>query len=162
MSYGMLTKYSKQALDACFSEASSEHPFEFVYSYLAQLAYAEGDRRTGDEYFDRSLMIPSRRPGSLQVTIETIRSQNLVRWALCLVKTAQDDRSTEKVHQALAIMENIASDPVNRSVLRLEDSRPVEGWFASGYQALKSAVADGKLENDQLEKFLSCFTFNYW
>jgi hypothetical protein len=106
------------------------------------------------------LKIPDPAKAPQQVTVEAIRAQILARRAMLMGTAGNKKGATEKLRDAIAIMERIGTDPAYRPVLRLEEGRAADGWFKNGYEALRKAA--DTMDPAACQGFLRCFTFNYW
>ena len=159
---GLLNIHTRENLKKWFGEASYEHPFEFIYAYLGQLAYLQKDKTLGRAYMKMALNIPRKGEKEVQVTFEAIRAQILVRWALSLNALGYTQEAMQKIKNASALMTKIGADPRYSPILEIIDNKPAGGWFKEGYQALLAVTNAGKIEPKHCEAFLRCFTFNYW
>jgi tetratricopeptide (TPR) repeat protein len=148
-----------QQMKDLFVGAVSEHPFQFICSYLGRMAMSLGEYRKASSLFDHALSIPSQGKRKEQPTLEAIRAQILVLQALGLVNEYRDE-AQEKVENAITIMERIGTNPDFHPMLEIR-SNDVTGWFAQGWQDLISINWQEDFNHDACQTFLDCFTFNY-
>jgi len=153
-------KISLKDLHQWFGEKMNEHPFELLCAYLGRTALAAGNDSAATDYFRHALAIPFTNNFREQPTLQVIRAQIFVWWAMGLASAGKPDAAREKIISAKSIMEEIGQTAGLESILALSDMPPT-GWFASGWAALHVVDWDTTYNQAACESFLQCFTFNY-
>ena len=157
----LISIFSVPAVQEWFGQSANEHPFEFVFGYLGRMACRIGRQGLADSYFSAALNIPSEGLKDDQVTLQTIRAQYLVVWAIEKQKIDQANLAMEKLDQALKIMTAIAGQPYCEPIIKIENDTATAGWFKDGYNGLQRSIESGTVDEDNCKEFLRRFTFNY-
>jgi len=153
-------KISLDALHQWFGEKMNEHPFELLCAYLGRTALESGNDSAASDYFNHALAMPFTNNLREQPTLQVIRAQIFMWWAMGLASAGRQDSAREKVISAKSIMEEIGQTAGLESILALSDMPPT-GWFAPGWAAIQVIDWDTTYSQAACESFLQCFTFNY-
>jgi hypothetical protein len=148
--------WSDGRIDRIFPHNRHEHPFQFVWAYLAEGAYRRGRVADAEAFFNKALLIPSHIRTAPPV-IKAIQCRFIGIWAKLLTVDRKTDEALEKINVLLYMMDQLAGNPENGTVITPDGS----GWFGPSVSALKDAVRNRDGINRALSDFLNTFTFNY-
>ena len=152
-----VTRCSLQNLKNWFGDAVNEHPFQFTCAYLGRMAAAVKKHQESKQYFSHALAIPLNHSPADQPTLQVLRAQILVWWAMCMAGLP----ARQKVVEAVEILNSLAADPELKTMLHMQPDGEPGGWFAPGWKALSPVDWNQGFEPAACEEFLRCFTFNY-
>jgi len=158
---GWVELFPLASLKQWFGEAVEEHPFEFICASLGRIACSLNKELETIQYFDHALRIPLTDKPREQPTLQAIRAQIWVWWAMEENIAGRQPSATEKIVQAIKIMEDIGTTEGLETMLRIEPDGTATGWFAEGWQALNVVDWRKVFDRAACAEFLRCFTFNY-
>lgn len=153
----LVETFSLSNLKDWFGEAANEHPFQFTCAYLGRMAKDNKKHDQSTQYFNHALAIPLNHRAADQPTLQVLRAQILVWWALSLGGLP----ARGKIVQAMAILKSISDDPELKTMLHIQPDGDAGGWFAPGWKALAAVDWSQGFDRQACEEFLRCFTFNY-
>lgn len=157
----ILEKYSLYSLKRWFGATTSEHPFEFICSYLGLAALRLERRQEGLAYLNHAITIPGTDNPEEEPTLQMIRCLIVVRWALLEQKINNKANVSGKLNVVVNKLSRIGHNPGLENILRLKDGEGPNGWFAPGWRALSAVDWNNEFSKEACETFLQCFTFNY-
>lgn len=155
----LLQVFSLQKMKDLFRESITEHPFQFICAYLGRMAISLNKNKTASSLFAHALKMPLQGNRKEQPTLEAIRAQILVLQALGEGER-QRNKAQKNVIKAITIMEGLGTNPDYYTMLAIKKDETT-GWFAKGWQALKSVDWHKDFDPNACQTFLDCFTFNY-
>lgn len=144
-----------------FGDAANEHPFQFICANLGRMAFRMNEKKRAAAYFKHALKLPFSQNPREQATLQALRAQTNVWWAMELATVGDAKAAGEKMVSAVESMRIIGSTKGLETMLHIEDNGVVSGWFASGWQALVGVDWPRRFDMDACAAFLRCFTFNY-
>lgn len=159
--HGWVDFFPLENLKKWFGEAAEEHPFEFICASLGRIACSLNKERETIQYFEHALRIPFTDNPQKQPTLQAIRAQIWVWWAVEENIAGHQLSAIEKIAQAVKIMEDIGTTEGLETMLRIKPDGAATGWFAEGWQALNGADWHKVFDRTACAEFLRCFTFNY-
>lgn len=148
--------WTMEKLPEIFPDNMNEHPFQFIFSYLGQIAFMSNDLNRAEKLFEKALSIPVKTENAPPV-IKAIQCQILGIWALLLLKSGKIQQAVEKVHALNRFMNQIAELPENSSIITGEGN----GWFEKVIHDIEKAVNEKNGIDAAVSAFLKKFTFNY-
>jgi hypothetical protein len=157
----LIGKYRLDSLKRWFGIAANEHPFEFICGGLGLGALSLGRRQDGMEYLTHALTIPGTDKPEEEPTLQILRCQIVVRWAMIEKELDNKTDVSGKLKVAINLLGHISQTSGLETMLRLKDDEEPTGWFASGWQALSAVDWEKEFSREACEVFLNCFTFNY-
>lgn len=151
-----LVEGAEKKLPRFFGEKVNTLPFQFIWSYLARMAFRKGDAERAGALFEKSLSVSHKTPETEPLTL-TLRCQMLGIWAQCLMENGRNDIAMEKIETLVQIMKALTKNPESKGILTEDYS----GWFGPSMKALEKAMAGRKDIDKSLDRFLKRFTFIY-
>lgn len=156
----LLKTYSLKNLKKWFGAAVNEHPFELICGYLGRIATA-ANKEGAKDYFNHALRIPRKGRRTDQPTLQAIRAQIWVWWAIEEHRAGRPKSAMEKIGRAINIMKAIGEIKELATILYIDKNGTATGWFADGWQALQKIDEQKRFDRKACDTFLKCFTFNY-